>query len=154
MGNDTIPKGWLKPKLSQWALLDMKRQKLYALFRGATRLGKSPENNIRINHKSCSKYHASIRARGSIIHYHDFSRVGSYVMKRTKYNLIKNETTRIYESSELQIATSWFKVTKLGSISVSEEEESDEDKTDDEINYEEIMEKIEKEKTPKEAQFE
>lgn len=103
----------LKNKVSEYALIDRCTKLTYALNKGSTRIGKNRENNIRITHPSCSKYHATITIKANIIWFHDFSNNGTYVCKRNKFILLKNATTRIYENSRFQIANKEFKLIKL-----------------------------------------
>lgn len=116
-----------------------KRQKKsryrYVLNSGSTRIGRKNNNNIIIKHQLCSKYHATITIRGDIIHYHDFSRTASRVMKRIGFQKLNNETARLYENSKIRIANTEYKVIKLKNLHKEDTEviKIDSD-SDEEIN--------------------
>lgn len=103
-------------KITDFAIIEKNSKKIIALTHGSTRIGRNSENNIRINHPICSKYHATITIRGTIIHFHDFSNNGSKVMKRAGFQFLRNETTRLYENSKICIADKEFKIIKLKNI--------------------------------------
>lgn len=131
-------------KISEYGIIERCTKKVFALYKGSTRIGRNSQNNIRINSRSCSTYHAAITIRNNIIWFNDFSNNGTYVMKREKYILVKNKTTRIYENSKFQVANKEFKVIKIKNniieISDSEEESNksaQNEKNDSEVNLEE-----------------
>lgn len=123
---------------SEYALVNRYSKKVFALNKTSTRIGRSTINNIRINHTSCSSYHASVTFRANIIWFHDFSNSGTYVSKRGKFNLVKNETVRIFENSRFQIANQEFKLIKIKNLKndIIEIEDSD----NEQLNSNEIRE--------------
>lgn len=103
-----------KKEISDYVAAERYTKTVYALNKGSTRIGRNDiGNNIKIKHPSCSNYHATIMIRANLILFHDFSNNGTNVLKRIKFRELKNETTRIYENSRIQIANREFTIHKL-----------------------------------------
>lgn len=129
-------------QITEFAIVEKETKKCYLLNKGSTRIGRNNENNIKIKHSQCSKYHSTITTRGTIIHYHDFSNNGSEVLKRSGYHLLKNETTRIYENSKIRIANREFKIIK--SKNIKNETEVISIDSDDDCEVNETIKEIER----------
>lgn len=121
-----------RQELTEYAIIEQNTKKVFLLSRGSTRIGRNMENNIRIKNSMCSKYHATITIRSNLIFYHDFSNNGSNVMKRERFRTLKNESTRVFENSKIQIADKEFKIIKVKNLK-KEAEIIEIDESEDEI---------------------
>lgn len=107
----------MQKEISEYVVVERNTNIIYALIDGSTRIGRNKiGNDIVIKHRSCSNYHAAIKIRSNLILFHDFSDNGTSILKRTRFEKIKNETTRIYEDSKFRIADKEFKLCKLKNV--------------------------------------